>query len=216
MNVSQKREKAAAEWSQMLFTDEPFSKELSGPDPLRFLHVALRIEISTRCVFCVAGRIFIGVSSLPNLVRSCVSIENASVRIAGWIRVSQRVELQIPARKWRIENRVLNPLRFCEAYFGPLRQGMVISSCLAIVSILHCSPSPPLDLGWPIERHWNCRTQGESCFVGSATFARNGHLKCVWTKQNWCTNVHWMCNLVSTRGSSWKPLHFEHVLRGKI
>ena len=33
---------------------------LSGPDPLRFLRVALRIEISTRCVFCVAGRIFIG------------------------------------------------------------------------------------------------------------------------------------------------------------
>ena len=33
---------------------------LSGPDPLRLLRVALRIEISTRCVFCVAGRIFIG------------------------------------------------------------------------------------------------------------------------------------------------------------
>ena len=31
---------------------------LSGPDPLRVLRVALRIEISTRCVFCVAGRIF--------------------------------------------------------------------------------------------------------------------------------------------------------------
>ena len=42
--------------------------ELSGPDPLRFLRVALRIEISTRCVFCVAGRIFIGFLSLPNLV----------------------------------------------------------------------------------------------------------------------------------------------------
>ena len=41
---------------------------LSGPDPLRFLRVALRIEISTRCVFCVAGRIFIGFLSLPNLV----------------------------------------------------------------------------------------------------------------------------------------------------
>ena len=39
-----------------------------GPDPLRFLRVALRIEISTRCVFCVAGRIFIGFLSLPNLV----------------------------------------------------------------------------------------------------------------------------------------------------
>ena len=42
--------------------------KLSGPDPPRFLRVALRIEISTRCVFCVAGRIFIGFLSLPNLV----------------------------------------------------------------------------------------------------------------------------------------------------
>ena len=33
------------------------------------------------------------------------------------------MDLRIPARKWRIENRVFNPLRFCEAYFGPLRQG---------------------------------------------------------------------------------------------
>ena len=41
---------------------------LSGPNPLRFLRVALRIEISTRCVFCVAGRISIGFLSLPNLV----------------------------------------------------------------------------------------------------------------------------------------------------
>ena len=41
---------------------------LSGPDPLRFLRIALRIEILTRCVFCVAGRIFIGFVSLPNLV----------------------------------------------------------------------------------------------------------------------------------------------------
>ena len=41
---------------------------LSGLDPLRFLRVALHIEISTRCVFCVAGRIFIGFLSLPNLV----------------------------------------------------------------------------------------------------------------------------------------------------
>ena len=44
------------------------TQELSGPDPLRFLRVALRIEISTRCVFCVAGRIFIGFLSLPNSV----------------------------------------------------------------------------------------------------------------------------------------------------
>ena len=42
--------------------------QLSGPDPLHFLRVALRIEISIRCVFCVAGRIFIGFLSLPNLV----------------------------------------------------------------------------------------------------------------------------------------------------
>ena len=42
--------------------------KLSGPDRLRFLRVALRIEISTRCVFCVAGRTFIGFLSLPNLV----------------------------------------------------------------------------------------------------------------------------------------------------
>ena len=42
--------------------------KLSGPDPLRFLRVALRIEFLTRCVFCVAGRIFIGFLSLPNLV----------------------------------------------------------------------------------------------------------------------------------------------------
>ena len=41
---------------------------MSGPDPLRFLRVALHIEISTRCVFCVAGRIFMGFLSLPNLV----------------------------------------------------------------------------------------------------------------------------------------------------
>ena len=40
----------------------------SGPDPLRFLRVALRIEISTRCVFCVVGRIFMVFFSLPNLV----------------------------------------------------------------------------------------------------------------------------------------------------
>ena len=48
-----------------------YEKELSGHsglDPLRFLRVALRIEISTRCVFCVAGRISIGFLSLPNLV----------------------------------------------------------------------------------------------------------------------------------------------------
>ena len=45
-----------------------FLKRLSGPDPLRFLRVALRIEIPTRCIFCVAGRIFIGFLSLPNLV----------------------------------------------------------------------------------------------------------------------------------------------------
>ena len=39
----------------------------SGPDPLRFLCVALRIEISTRCVFCVAGRISIGFFVLTKL-----------------------------------------------------------------------------------------------------------------------------------------------------
>ena len=42
-----------------------YSPKLSGPDPPRFLRVALHIEISTRCVFCVAGRIFIGFLSLP-------------------------------------------------------------------------------------------------------------------------------------------------------
>ena len=47
---------------------DPRIARLSGPDRLRFLRVALRIEISTRCVFCVAGRIFIGFLSLPNLV----------------------------------------------------------------------------------------------------------------------------------------------------
>ena len=36
------------------------SSDLSGLDPLRFLRVALRIEISTRCEFCVVGRIFFG------------------------------------------------------------------------------------------------------------------------------------------------------------
>ena len=56
---------------------------------------------------------------------------------------------------------------------------MAVSSCLAIVSIVHCSPSPPSDLALPIERNWSCRTEGECCFVGSVISARSGHPKCV-------------------------------------
>ena len=51
-----------------LFLILSLCRRLSGPDPLRFLCVALRIEISTRCVFCVAGRIFIGFFVLTKLI----------------------------------------------------------------------------------------------------------------------------------------------------
>ena len=93
------------------------ARMLSGPDPLRSLRVALRIEISTRCVFCVAGQIFIVLLSLPNLVLKLNLNMSKRLRVEAayrskTLRVSKRVDLRIPARKWRIENCVFNPLRF--------------------------------------------------------------------------------------------------------
>ena len=108
------------------------SNGLSGPDLLCFLRVALHIEISTRCVFCVAGRIFIGFLSLPNFVLKLNLNMSKRLRVEAAYRSktlaycgsNPRFETSgpaIPARKWRIENCVFNPLRFCEAYFGSLR-----------------------------------------------------------------------------------------------
>ena len=89
----------------------------------------------------------------------------------------------------------------------------LFASCLAMLHCLLPAPFPSLwgsGLAWPIQRNLSCRTLGESSFAGNAIFACNGHPRCM-KESKWCTPAQQLCNLVSTRCSSWKPLRWACV-----
>ena len=125
---------------------------LSGPDPLRFLRVALRIEISTRCVFCVAaGRIFIGFLSLPNLALKLNLNMSKRLRVEAEYRLTTlaycgsnpRFETSGPANSstkmayWKLR---FQPAAFLRSVFWATRLSAFSFRPLLYLSLSH-SPS---------------------------------------------------------------------------